>query len=66
VSMIEKRTTRSGPRYEVRLRGPDGKERSRTFRPRTRPTSPLNWAFIESGRRESNPHYQLGRLELCH
>jgi len=34
VSMIEKRTTRSGPRYEMRLRGPDGKERSRTFRTR--------------------------------
>src|SRR6266581_3423536 len=31
--MIEKRRTRSGEsRYEVRLRGVDGKERSRTFR----------------------------------
>jgi Phage integrase, N-terminal SAM-like domain len=31
--MIEKRTTRSGEaRYEVRVRGTDGKERSRTFR----------------------------------
>lgn len=31
--MIEKRTTRNGEcRYEVRLRGVDGKERSRTFR----------------------------------
>lgn len=31
--MIDKRTTRSGEaRYEVRLRGTDGKERSRTFR----------------------------------
>jgi integrase len=33
--MIEKRRTRSGgSRYEVRLRGVDGKERSRTFRTR--------------------------------
>lgn len=30
--MIEKRSTRDGARYEVRLRGVDGKERSRTFR----------------------------------
>ena len=31
--MITKKSTRSGEaRYEVRLRGPDGKERSRTFR----------------------------------
>ena len=31
--MIDKRTTRSGEaRYEVRVRGTDGKERSRTFR----------------------------------
>jgi integrase len=31
--VIEKKMTRSGePRYEVRLRGADGKERSRTFR----------------------------------
>jgi hypothetical protein len=30
--VIERRTTRKGPRYEVRLRGPDGTERSRTFR----------------------------------
>ena len=31
--MITKKTTRQGEvRYEVRLRGPDGKERSRTFR----------------------------------
>jgi integrase len=34
--VIEKRATASGePRYEVRLRGPDGKERSRTFRTHT-------------------------------
>jgi hypothetical protein len=26
---------------------------------------PLTWA-AESGRRESNPHDQLGRLGLCH
>jgi integrase len=33
--MIEKKTTRAGEaRYEVRLRGRDGKERSRTFRTR--------------------------------
>jgi integrase len=33
--MIEKRqTTKSGVRWEVRLRGPDGRERSRTFRTR--------------------------------
>ncbi len=33
--MIDKRRTRSGePRYEVRLRGLDGQERSRTFRTR--------------------------------
>lgn len=33
--MIEKKTTRSGEtRYEVRFRGRDGKERSRTFRTR--------------------------------
>ena len=32
--MIERRTTRNGLRYEVRLRGPDGKERSRSFRTR--------------------------------
>lgn len=33
VPMIDKRRTRSGePRYEVRLRGADGNERSRTFR----------------------------------
>lgn len=30
--MIERKTTKSGPRYEVRLRGPDGRERSRSFR----------------------------------
>lgn len=31
--MIAKRTTKAGDvRYDVRLRGPDGKERSRTFR----------------------------------
>lgn len=31
--MIERRTTSSGQvRYEVRLRAPDGRERSRTFR----------------------------------
>lgn len=34
-AMIERRTTRSGePRYEVRVRGADGKERSKTFRSR--------------------------------
>ncbi|MGH9086953.1 MAG: tyrosine-type recombinase/integrase [Acidimicrobiales bacterium] len=32
--MIERRQSKSGVRYEVRLRGPDGKERSRTFRAR--------------------------------
>lgn len=32
--MIERRQSKSGTRYEVRLRGPDGKERSRTFRTR--------------------------------
>jgi hypothetical protein len=33
--MIAKKQTRSGEsRYEVRLRGLDGKERSRTFRTR--------------------------------
>jgi hypothetical protein len=32
---IERRTTAAGDvRYEVRLRGPDGRERSRTFRTR--------------------------------
>jgi integrase len=30
--VIERRTTRTGPRYEVRLRAPDGRERSRSFR----------------------------------
>ena len=30
--MIERRMTQRGSRYEVRLRGPDGMERSRTFR----------------------------------
>ena len=30
--MIERRTSQRGPRYEVRLRCPDGSERSRTFR----------------------------------
>lgn len=30
--MIERRQSKSGVRYEVRLRGPDGKERSRSFR----------------------------------
>ena len=30
--MIERKATKSGPRYEVRLRGPDGRERSRSFR----------------------------------
>src|SRR5438067_10278993 len=29
--MIEKRHTNSGVRYDVRLRGADGRERSRTF-----------------------------------
>lgn len=34
-AMIKKKTTRRGEtRYEVRLRGPDGKERSRTFHAR--------------------------------
>jgi len=33
-AVIERRVTRSGARYEVRLRGPDGKERSKTFRTR--------------------------------
>lgn len=33
--MIDRKTTRTGDaRYEVRLRGSDGKERSRTFRTR--------------------------------
>lgn len=32
--MIERRSATSGARYEVRLRGPDGQERSRTFRTR--------------------------------
>ncbi len=32
--MIKKRSTRSGTRYEVRVRGPDGRESSRTFRTR--------------------------------
>lgn len=32
--MIERRQSRTGIRYEVRLRGPDGRERSRTFRTR--------------------------------
>jgi integrase len=32
--MIKKRATKSGPRYEVRLRGPDGREWSRSFRTR--------------------------------
>ncbi len=32
--MIERRDTKKGPRYEVRWRGPDGVERSRTFRTR--------------------------------
>ncbi|MGH2927249.1 MAG: phage integrase central domain-containing protein, partial [Solirubrobacteraceae bacterium] len=32
--MIERRPTKAGSRYEVRLRGPDGKERSRSFRTR--------------------------------
>jgi integrase len=32
--MIERGTTTSGPRYVVRLRGPDGRERSRSFRTR--------------------------------
>ena len=30
--MIQKRTTKRGTRYEVRLRGPDGRETSRSFR----------------------------------
>ena len=30
--MIKKRATASGPRYDVRFRGPDGKERSKSFR----------------------------------
>ena len=33
-TMIERRSTGSGTRYEVRLRGPDGRERSRSFRTR--------------------------------
>jgi hypothetical protein len=32
--MIERRAVRTGVRYEVRLRGPDGKERSGSFRTR--------------------------------
>jgi hypothetical protein len=32
--MIERRTTRSGPRFEVRLQGPDGREWSRSFHSR--------------------------------
>ena len=32
--MIERRETKKGPRYEVRMRGTDGHERSRTFRTR--------------------------------
>jgi len=28
--MIDRRSTKGGTRYEVRLRGPDGKERSKT------------------------------------
>lgn len=32
--MIAKRSTRQGVRYDVRLRGPDGREYSRTFRTR--------------------------------
>jgi integrase len=32
--VIKRRTTKSGPRYEVRLRGPDGREWSRSFRTR--------------------------------
>lgn len=32
--MIKKRTTKTGSRYDVRLRAPDGTERSRTFRTR--------------------------------
>ena len=32
--MINRRVTKSGPRFEVRLRGPDGVERSKTFRTR--------------------------------
>jgi integrase len=32
--MIKKRTTASGTRYDVRFRGPDGRERSRSFRTR--------------------------------
>ena len=30
--MIERKAGKTGPRYEVRLRGPDGRERSRSFR----------------------------------
>src|ERR1039458_4216777 len=30
--MINRRSAKDGNRYDVRLRGPDGKERSRTFR----------------------------------
>src|SRR5439155_27343157 len=33
-AVIERRQTRAGVRYEVRMRGVDGKERSRTFRTR--------------------------------
>ena len=32
--MIEKRSAKSGPRYEVRFRAPNGKELSKTFRTR--------------------------------
>lgn len=47
--MITKKTTRRGEvRYEVRLRGPDGKERSRTFRTRK-----------EAERHERNHHAAL-------
>ena len=31
-AVIERKVTKTGPRYEVRLRGPDGRERSRSFR----------------------------------
>jgi integrase len=34
IKMIERRSTNGGTRYEVRFRGPDGKERSKTFRTR--------------------------------
>jgi integrase len=30
--VIERKAVKNGPRYEVRLRGPDGRERSRSFR----------------------------------